>query len=130
MNKFRVIIAGSRGFNNYQYLRETCEKLLVNRVKDSEIHIVSGCAKGADQLGMKYANAYGYRVDPYPAQWDEYGKSAGYIRNCKMAENADALIAFWDGESRGTKHMIEQATKKGLLVRVIRYDQDRSYRNL
>ena len=59
----------------------------------------------------------------FPADWDKHGKSAGYKRNLEMAENADALIAFWDGESRGTKHMIDIAKEKNLLTRIIRYDE-------
>lgn len=55
-------------------------------------------------------------VEKYPANWDKYGKSAGYIRNEEMAKVADSLLAIWDGKSRGTKHMIDIATKKGLTV--------------
>ena len=54
-------------------------------------------------------------------QWDKYGKKAGYLRNVEMAENANALIAFWDGKSKGTKHMIDIATERNLPIRVIRY---------
>ena len=58
----------------------------------------------------------------FPADWDKYGKRAGYLRNVQMAEYADALLAFWDGESRGTKNMIDEALSRGLKVGVKRYD--------
>ena len=114
----KVIIAGGRNFRDYDKLRESCDNILVNQ---KEIEIVSGTAAGADTLGERYAQEKGYEVKKFPAQWDLYGKSAGYKRNQQMAEYADGLIAFWDGKSRGTKHMIDIANKMGLKVRVIRY---------
>lgn len=95
------------------------DKLLCN-ITD-EITVVCGQAKGADTLGEQYATEKGYTIDYYPAQWKLYGKRAGYLRNEQMAQNADALAAFWNGESRGTKHMIELAKRYGLKVRVKRY---------
>ena len=114
--KLRVIIAGSRDFNNYELLYNKCENILYN-IKSVEI--VSGGAKGADSLGEKYAKEKGYKIKQFTADWNSLGKSAGYIRNKEMAEYADALIAFWDGESKGTKHMINLANKNKLKVRVI-----------
>ena len=116
---FRVIIAGGREFNDYNLLKEKCDSVLRNK---KEVVIISGCARGADILGEKYANEKGFKIREYPADWN-LGKKAGYLRNTQMAENADALIAFWDGVSKGTKNMIDIATKKGLLVRVIRYNK-------
>jgi hypothetical protein len=86
-----------------------------------EVEIVSGNAKGADRMGEYYASQRGYKKVLFPAKWDEYGKSAGFIRNKQMAEYADALIAFFDGESRGTKSMIELAEKNGLVINVYKY---------
>ena len=114
----KVIIAGGRNFNDYNKLRESCDNILVNQ---KDVEIVSGTAAGADTLGERYAQEKGYEVKKFPAQWDLYGKSAGYKRNQQMAEYADGLIAFWDGKSKGTKHMIDIATNKGLKVRVVRY---------
>jgi len=114
----KIIIAGGRNFRDYDKLRESCDNILVNQ---KEVEIVSGTAVGADTLGERYAQEKGYEVKKFPAQWDLYGKSAGYKRNQQMAEYADGLIAFWDGKSRGTKHMIDIANKMGLKVRVVRY---------
>lgn len=115
---YRVIIAGGRDFENYPLLREKCDALL-SRQAGKNIIVISGTARGADQLGEWYAHERGYKVERYPADWKNDGNAAGPIRNAKMADNADALIAFWDGESRGTRNMIETATFKGLSVRVV-----------
>jgi len=114
----RIIIAGSRNFKDYERLKESCDKLLVNR---TSVEIVSGTARGADALGERYAEEKGFKIKRFPAQWDLHGKSAGYKRNLEMADYADALIAFWDGKSKGTQHMINIAQSKGLKVRVISY---------
>ena len=122
MDNFKVIIAGSRGFSNYKLLREQCNKYLRDKRKTSNIIIVSGGARGADSLGEKYAQDEGFDLEIYPAQWKKLGKQAGFRRNEQMAEVADALIAFWDGESHGTKHMIDIMTNKGLPTKVINYE--------
>lgn len=113
---FRVIVAGSREFSDYDLLRNRLDYLLQNK---PDVTIISGTARGADQLGERYAAERGYAVERHPADWDRYGKSAGYRRNAEMAECSDALVAFWDGQSRGTRHMINLAKEKGLAVRVI-----------
>ena len=122
MDNFKVIIAGSRGFSNYKLLREQCNKFLREKRKTSNIIVVSGHARGADTLGEKYAQDEGFTLEIYPAQWKKFGKRAGYRRNEQMAEVADSLIAFWDGSSKGTKHMIDIMNEKNLLVRVVEYE--------
>ena len=114
----RVIIAGGRHFTDYAMLCIQCDDAL--RPYD-DITIISGTAHGADQLGERYAKDRGYPVVQYPADWDTHGRSAGYKRNQIMADNADALIAFWDGKSRGTMHMINIADSHNLKVRVCKY---------
>ena len=118
---YKVIIAGSRGFSNYKLLKETCDEFLKEKAKDKNIVIISGGAKGADKAGEKYARDCGYDLEVYPANWNKYGKSAGFRRNEQMAEAADAVIAFWNGESHGTKHMIDIANEKKLEIRVVNY---------
>ena len=114
----KVIIAGGRGFNDYDLLCRKADKILS---RQSEIEIVSGAARGADKLGERYADERGYTIKRFPADWGTFGKKAGYMRNEDMAEYADALIAFWDGTSKGTKHMIDIARNNDLKVRVITY---------
>ena len=120
---YRVIIAGTRYFNDYELLRTSCNNLLSVKQRTHTVVIISGTARGADQMGERYARERGYEIRQFPADWEQYGKSAGHIRNAKMADNADALIAFWDGESKGTKNMIDNARRKGLEVRVIQYQK-------
>jgi hypothetical protein len=113
----KVIIAGSRAFTDYQKLKKECNQFLQEQ---TNIEIVSGDHyKGADKLGIKYANERGLDLIKFPADWDSYGKAAGPKRNSKMASYADALIAFWDGKSRGTNNMIQLAKQKGLRVKVV-----------
>lgn len=121
MEEFRVIIAGTRNFSNYELLKEKCDNILSTKRQDSNIVILSGTAKGADRLGERYARERGFQLRCFPADWDKDGNKAGPIRNAKMADNADALIAFWDGTSRGTAHMIMTAKERGLATRIINY---------
>lgn len=78
--------------------------------------VVSGTARGADTFGEMWASDHGRVVKRFPANWDLHGRSAGYRRNEEMAQNAEALIAVWDGKSPGTKHMIDLANKRGLRI--------------
>ena len=118
---YKIIIAGGRDFMDYNLLKEKVNKILQEKKVTHKIVIISGCARGADTLGLRYASENTFDVEEYPANWDKYGKKAGYMRNVEMAKNADALIAFWDGKSKGTKHMIDIATERNLPIRVIRY---------
>lgn len=121
MDSFKVIIAGSREFNDYELLKSKLGAFLINK---KNITIVSGAARGADKLGEKYARERGYEISSHPANWDEHGKSAGYIRNDVMAKIADACVVFWNGESKGTKHMIDLVNKYNLPLRIITYEGD------
>lgn len=121
MSEYRVIIAGGREFQDYNLVKERVGYYLQNRLKSDTVIIVSGHASGADALGERYAQEHGLKYELYPADWNTYGKAAGFRRNTQMAKVADALIAFWNGESRGTKNMIETAKAKGLRVAVVRY---------
>jgi hypothetical protein len=111
----KVIIAGSLTFRDYDVLTKKCDFYLKNQ---TEIEIVSGNAPGSDSLGEKYAFSRGYKVTRFPADWKQYGKAAVYIRNEEMAKYADALIAFWDGISKGTEHMITLAKKYNLKIKI------------
>ena len=97
-------------------MKKNCDRLLKTNHK---IEIVSGCARGADSLGEKYATEKNYKLHKFPADWDRFGKSAGYRRNQEMAEFADMVIAFWDGKSVGTKHMIDISKSKNKPCQII-----------
>jgi hypothetical protein len=109
----KTIIAGSRNITQYA----TVTRAIFEAGFDIS-EVVSGTARGVDQLGEVWAKRYQIPVKKFPANWDTHGKLAGFIRNTEMAEYADALIAIWDGQSRGTKHMIDIANRKGLKVYV------------
>lgn len=126
MKNVKIIIAGGRDFNNYEFLKQSVFKVLYDLDKNGIcntllycerilIEIISGNAKGADSLGEKFAEEFNYNLKKFPANWDLYGKKAGLIRNEQMAkyakkdDNYSILIAFWDSMSRGTKHMIDTA---------------------
>lgn len=115
----KIIVAGGREFNDYNRL----EKELDNIFKEyhDDITIISGAARGTDTLGVAYAVRHNLNFIKMPADWDTYGKSAGYRRNEDMANFSDVLVAFWDGNSKGTKHMIDIATRKGMPIHIIRY---------
>ena len=104
----KVIIAGSRGITDYDFIclcvQESCFDIR---------EVVSGTARGVDQLGERWAKENGIPVAKFPADWDKHKKAAGYVRNTDMGEYADGLIAVWDGSSKGTKHMIDIMDRLG-----------------
>lgn len=119
---FRLIVAGSRKFTSYDDVAAVINKMIVNKKKTHNIVIVSGGAQGPDTLGRAYAIKNGYRVELCEADWDRLGKSAGYRRNEQMRDISDALLAFWDGKSKGTRHMIESMLAVGKPVRIAEVD--------
>jgi hypothetical protein len=112
-NGMKTIIAGSRGIEDYNVVLAA-----IAAAPWQITHVVSGNARGVDRLGERYAQEYHLSYCTHKPDWNTYGKQAGYLRNEVMANIAEALIAIWDGKSRGTKHMIDIATKKGLKVYV------------
>jgi hypothetical protein len=120
---YKVIIAGGREFSDYELLKKKCNYFLQKKKDTHRVIIVSGTASGADSLGERYAQEEGLSIERYPANWNKYGKSAGYKRNVQMANASDTLIAFWDGKSRGTEHMINIAKERNLNVRIVRYEE-------
>jgi len=112
----KVIIAGSREFNNYELMKKHTDNF--NRYHQIT-EVVSGTARGADQLGERWATEHNVPITKMPADWNTFGKSAGYKRNEQMANYADALIAF-DLGTRGTMHMINLAKEKKLKCYIVR----------
>jgi YspA, cpYpsA-related SLOG family len=109
----RVIICGSRGWSDRQRIEERLFYLPPDAV------IVHGAARGVDRIAHQEAEKAGFLLEPHPAEWERYGKRAGFIRNEEMANlGADLLIAFWDGRSRGTLDMMERCAKYGIPIEV------------
>lgn len=121
--KFKLIVAGTRSFNDYILLYKKVYSFLALRCWQVDCYeeIVSGGAPGADTLAVRYATESDIPFKVFPADWNKYGKSAGPRRNRQMAEYADAAIVFWDGKSRGTQNMIQQMRELGKPVEVVIY---------
>ena len=116
----RLIIAGGRTFTDLDMMTEKLDAL-INLDVGEKLVIISGTARGADHTGERYAALRGYEVERYPAEWALYGRSAGYRRNEQMANTGTHCAVFWDGQSRGSKNMIDLAQQHGLELRIIRY---------
>lgn len=111
----KIAVVGGRKFTNYNLLKSTLEKENYIGV------LISGGAKGADQLAERYALEKNLPMQVFRPDWDQYGKQAGFIRNKKIVEACDKLIAFWDGQSKGTSHSIYLARNAGKEVKVVNY---------
>ena len=119
--KKTIVICGCRDFFDKMVFTEFVDKCLAETPGEWEICILSGHCAGVDAMAEEYAAERGFDVKLYPAEWARYGKAAGPKRNLQMARDANTVIAFWDGRSKGTKNMIDTATKlnKTLFVKMI-----------
>ncbi len=115
----KVIIAGSRNLRNPDVINWAMKASGFIATE-----VVSGCASGADSYGESWADAKDIPVKKFPPDLVSYGNAAGPIRNKEMAGYADALVAIWDGASRGTKHMIDSMNKLNKPIYVYSYVQD------
>jgi len=110
----KLAIVGSRNFTDYKRLSR-----IVDKVKEQITLIVSGGARGADTLAERYAKERAIPYLIFPANWDEYGKQAGMLRNQEIVNNADGMIAFLAPESRGTRDSIKRAQIKGIPTHIV-----------
>jgi hypothetical protein len=112
--QMKVIIAGSADGPT----RRDIDKAMVQAAEKGIVPtlVLCGEARGADTHGKHWAQARGIDVKSFPAEWGLYGKAAGPIRNSEMVKEADALIAVWNGTSRGTRDVIQKAQRKGIPV--------------
>ena len=125
-SEYRLVVCGCRDFSDYKLLSKEIDSFLKNIVNNHSVIIVSGGANGADKLGERYAHEHGFEVELHPALWEQFGKTAGVRRNQEMADVSDAVIAFWDGESRGTKNMIDCAREASIPCKVVQYQRKES----
>tara|TARA_R110000851_G_scaffold171086_1_gene317402 strand:+ start:626 stop:1063 length:438 start_codon:yes stop_codon:yes gene_type:complete len=114
MARLRLIVAGGRDFTDL-----TAVARVIRSLNSQPTEIVCGEARGADTLGRRWAEGHRCAVKSFVPEWST--KAGGFIRNTQMAEYGDALLAFWDGVSKGTEQMIEEANRLGLYVKVIYY---------
>lgn len=113
----RVAVAGSRSIEAYELVREVLKQLLVN----GDI-ILSGNAPGVDRLGERYGKEAGIEVKIIPSVWEKHGLKASMIRNEVLLRSADFVICFWDGNSKGTKHMLDISKRAKKLLAEVRPD--------
>lgn len=109
-----LAIIGSRDFKDYEKLSS-----ILTPHKDKIKKVVSGGARGADKLGEVWAIENNIETEIFIPDWNKYGKKAGFIRNEDIIKNSTHVIAFWDGESRGTKHSMGLATKLSRKLKVV-----------
>ena len=107
----KVAVIGSRGHKVND---------LGKYLPDNTTEIVSGGARGIDRCAREYALAHGIKLTEFLPDYDKYGRSAPLKRNITIIENADIVLAFWDGTSRGTKFVIDSCEKMGVSVEIIR----------
>ena len=119
--EYKVIIAGSNTFQDYDLLKEKCSHFLTNKLKTHKVIILSGTSYFTKQMINTLVAELNIVVEMNPADWDRYGEAAPDMSNKAMVERADALIAFWDGKSYKTKQLIEIARAKGIPVKVVRF---------
>lgn len=116
----KVVIFGSREFHSHtlseitQLVIQALDDLSIKYEIDSldDIEIITGRARGVDNIGYEIAKHFGITCHEFPADWDGLGKRAGYVRNGEMADFADIGLCFWNAHSRGTKHMLELMKRK------------------
>lgn len=109
-----VAIVGSRGYPHRKDVREW----IVSRLTRDDV-VISGGARGVDSWANDIAKSLYIKSRVFPAEWEKFGRSAGYLRNADIVDAADLVVAFWDGQSRGTKHTIDLALQKRKRLEVI-----------
>ena len=114
MKIVKIAVIGGRDFGDYDLLSEILRK-------EDPCIIISGGAKGADKLAQRYADRHNIAIIEYAPEYNKYGRSAPIVRNKIIVEQSDKIIAFWNGQSKGTANVIELAKRTGKDVRVVRY---------
>ena len=116
-----VIVAGGRDFTDSNKMLNVIMDMIDRNELPSEPTLICGMAQGADITAYFLFKGANCDVIEMPADWNTYGKSAGYRRNVEMSKLADKAICFWDGKSRGTKHMVDIMKAANKPVHVINY---------
>ncbi len=107
----KIVIGGCRNFEDYAVFCDFVSACLENEAKQHAITILSGHCAGVDQMAERYAKEHGLDLEIFPADWAKYGRAAGPMRNREMVKQADGVIAFWDGKSKGTASLLGYADK-------------------
>jgi len=113
----KIAVGGSRSIESY----EMVAGVLRNLLKEGDV-ILSGNAPGADRLGERFGQENGIEVKIIPSEWEPHGFKATMMRNEVLLKSSDYVICFWDGESKGTRHMMDIALKAKKLLAEVRPD--------
>lgn len=122
----RLAVVGTRWFEDFDLFVKILDRLRL--VKEIDV-IISGGAEGVDSMAEHYAEVNGIPTEIYLAEWDKYGKGAGFIRNKIIWDNSDIGLAIWDGKSKGTAHSFDIAKKQGKDLYIYNYTEDKFWKN-
>lgn len=117
----KLIIAGGRDFTNSDLMHERLQAMEELGLFANGVELICGMAKGADNTGRLIFEQQGLTIHAYHPDWDGLGKRAGFVRNAQMGDDADMALIFWDGQSKGTKHMIDYMEKMNKPVYLVEY---------
>ena len=115
----KILVCGSRGYTDNKRVYEVLDTLRL--MYPADLTIISGMARGPDRYAALYAAMNNIPLETYLPDWEQHGKRAGIIRNMRMLTEGKPqnVIAFWDGVSKGTQHMIHAAKRKNITVTII-----------
>ena len=109
----KIVIGGCRGYTDYKVFCDFVSQCLTSEENLDSMTILSGHCSGVDTMAERYAQENGIALEIFPANWEAYGRAAGPVRNREMVSQADIVIAFWDGKSKGTASLLQYAKKLG-----------------
>ena len=115
----KIVVGGCRNFHDQEVVFRCLSDFLKEYPEEGEFIFLSGHCAGVDQLAEQFAVQNNHPCILFPAEWSKYGRAAGPIRNQKMVDEANYVLAFWDGSSRGTASLIRYAQQCGKPVRII-----------
>lgn len=119
MKDFKLIISGSKNFNDYDKMKIVIDNLLSKVKQSKDIVIISGTKSGAERLGEIYAFENNYRLLWIPPKINKFNEKAEYMRDYEMVDRADACVIFHVNNSKDSVNMIEAAQKKNIILKVI-----------
>lgn len=118
----KLAIVGSRDYTDYESFKAIVDSIIsLNNL--NVYKIISGRARGTDTMAEQYAKENSIPMQVFKANWEIFGKKAGMMRNRDIVANSDYVLAFWDGESKGTKGTIDMARKDGKLLKVMMVEE-------
>lgn len=114
----KIAVVGSRGYNNYPQFKERLEFYIQNL--EDVVFVSGGCPSGADAMIKRWCHENDRELKEHLPDWENGGKKAGILRNTNIIEDADYLIAYYNGTSKGTLDSIKKAEKKGIPIKIIK----------